>query len=366
MLLGVGSTMRGGTAAPVAAAGSLLLTPPKQQQRAVELQTMQGAISPRQIAAVSISPQAQQIPPAVSVVPVLPTATASATIHHQGQMSPPPAVSPNLQKGVTSVSASGRTIHHHGQSPTRGGILPPLVTNPAQHPLSSHLNMSSQQLKSLTPQQQQQLQAAIQAQQQGSGGGTAGAGLQVQVPTQSQAVAGRRSSGSHSPGAATAGRQFERTSPILSQFSTVLPMRTSPKHSPERPRKKIKLEEKPPATSEIAQYRKLVCDEKLREMASIKESYREHLIELFFLQSGMNLMDYHTWKRKPGPALITFLKSGSSNLDSDDDEIGQEMKINDEVAMLSIDSVLSLHISTSYYASIYLLLNNISNKGNVL
>ncbi len=329
MLLGVGSTGRGATAATT---GSLLLTPPKQQQpqRAVELQTMQGALSPRQIAAaVSVSPQAQQIQPAVSVVPVLPAATASATIHHKGQMSPPHVVSPT-KKGVTSASASGRTIHHHGQSPTRGGILPPLVSNPGQHQLPS--NMSSQQLKSLTPQQREQLQAALQAQQQqGSGGGTAGAGLQVQVPTQSQTVAGRRSSGAHSPGAATASRQFEQTSPIHSQFSTVIPMRTSPKHSPERPRKKIKLEEKPPATSEIAQYRKLVCDEKKREMASIRESYKEHLIELFFLQSGMNLMDYHTWKRKPGPALLTFLKSGSSSLDSDDDEIGQEMKINDEV-----------------------------------
>lgn len=68
-------------------------------------------------------------------------------------------------------------------------------------------------------------------------------------------------------------------------------------------------------------------------MTEIKENYREHLTELFFLQNGWNIMDYLTWKKRPTVQLLNFLKSG--NLDSDDEELGQEVKINDEVTIIS-------------------------------
>ena len=84
------------------------------------------------------------------------------------------------------------------------------------------------------------------------------------------------------------------------------------------PRKKVKLEEKPAANEEIAAARKLILDDRYVQMRGIKENYIEHLTECFYLQSGQNLMDFHSWKKRPTPQLVQFLKSG--RLDSDDDE----------------------------------------------
>ena len=96
------------------------------------------------------------------------------------------------------------------------------------------------------------------------------------------------------------------------------------------PKKKVKMEEKPAASNEIAYQRQLVLDLKYKEMLEIKENYIESLTEMFFLQSGFNMMDYHTWKKRPTPQLVHFLKSG--NLDSDDeDDPALEKKINNEV-----------------------------------
>ena len=210
---------------------------------------------------------------------------------------------------VSTVSASGGTIHHLGQSPTKGGI-PPLL-NPVQ------------QQHNVPKMNVQQLQQALQQ----------GAVTPQQTATP---VTARRTSGSASPGSASPrashGMTHSQSSPLLSSFSlTQNPLRTSPVHSPERPRKRVKLEEKPAANQEVASYRKLICDEKQKLMTEIKENYKEHLTELFFLQNGWNVMDYMTWKKRPTVQLLNFLKSG--NLDSDDEELGQEVKINDEVTI---------------------------------
>ena len=84
------------------------------------------------------------------------------------------------------------------------------------------------------------------------------------------------------------------------------------------PRKKVKLEGKPAANEEIAAARKLLLDERYVQMRGIEEDYIEHLTECFYLQSGRNLTDFHSWKEGPTPELVQFLKSG--RLDSDDDE----------------------------------------------
>ncbi len=251
---------------------------------------------------------------------------------------PSPASAAAAATVATSISVSGRTIHHHGQSPTKGGVLPPLAVNPAQQqqhtpdPLLTTMNVNAQQLKQVAAQQQQQ-----QQQQQSSSAAVLIPGLQeataatlpAQVPTMSQIQTARPTSGGSSPGSAVGTlRQFERTSPILSQYSALLPQR-SPRQSPDRPRKKIKLEEKPAATQEITHYRQLLCDEKARQLLCLKQNCMEHLSELYFLQCGYNLMDYHTWKKKPPPQLVQVFKS--SQLDSDEEGIGQEKKINDEV-----------------------------------
>ena len=304
-----GSAVTGGS-------GSVFLSSVTQEKRGGELQMKHvntGQMSPR-----------QQVQPAAPVASV----ATQQLVMCQGQ-------GPSARPAVTSASASGRTIHHHGQSPTKGGMIPPLAINPAQHTSNPTITMNvNQQMKQLTSQQQQQLQAAAHAVlSQGNQQSTIGSTLQVQDPSQSPQQTVRRSSGNASPGSAgSTQRPFERTSPILSQLSTLLPQRTSPKQSPERPRKKIKLEEKPPPNEETARFRQFICDEKLSEMTCVKDHYMEHLTELYFLQCGLNLMDYHTWRKKPPSQLIQVYKSGQ--LDSDDEEIGQEKKINDEVSFL--------------------------------
>ncbi|XP_061196592.1 helicase domino-like [Saccostrea echinata] len=100
------------------------------------------------------------------------------------------------------------------------------------------------------------------------------------------------------------------------------------------PKKKIKLEEKPAATHEIANHRKLILDLKYKSMLDIKEPYIDNLTEMFFLQNGGNLMDFLAWKKRPTPQLVHFLKSGS--LDSDDEEESSlERKINNEVKVIT-------------------------------
>ncbi len=286
---------------PAAVGSTAVLASTSQENQAGELQVMHSSLG--------LIPNRQQ-----------PAGTSGVT-------GSPTQLTPRHTRGspgrVTSSSASGRTIHHHGQSPTKGEI-PPLAVNPVQSPQLPSMNVSSpfkhlaalQQAQTVTPHAEQQ--------------DTSGPSLQVQVPAQ-QTV--RRASGGLSPASASSTpRQFERTSPILSQFSALLPQKLSPKQqSPDRPpRKKIKLEEKAPPNEETANFRQLICDFRKKELASIKANYLEHLTELYFLQSGSNLMDYHSWKKKPPPGLVQVYKSGQ--LDSDDEDLGQEMKINDEVS----------------------------------
>lgn len=167
------------------------------------------------------------------------------------------------------------------------------------------------------------------------------AGQQQQQPVTPTTPQGQSIRRLSSPGNLSPGASSQRTSPLLSFGHNT--QRTSPIHSPERVRKRIKLEEIPPATPELANYRKLICDEKLRQMKELKENYNEHLSELFFLQTNGNYMDYHAWKKRPTVQLLNFLKSG--NLDSDEDDetpVGTETKINDEVCV-------ELENITAYY-----------------
>ena len=203
---------------------------------------------------------------------------------------------------ASNVSATGGTIHHHGQSPASGG-LPPLANPQAQQNIVSNMSV--------------QLSQGAQAQ-----------------PTTPQ----RRpsASGGLSPASSLNIPGFEQGGPVvggatLSGLSSLQsPSKRSPAGTPERPRKKLKLEQIPPASPEIGNCRKLICDHKLREMSKLKESYHEHLTELFFLQNGGNIMDYHAWKKRPTVQLVQFLKSG--NMDSEDEEEGQEKSINNEVS----------------------------------
>jgi E1A-binding protein p400 len=89
--------------------------------------------------------------------------------------------------------------------------------------------------------------------------------------------------------------------------------------SPVRKRLKLELE-----TSEkldvldAGGYRRRIMEHKMRRLPALREKYVDTLSELFFLQSGGNMMDYHSWqKRPPIPQYLHFLRQ--HRLDPDDD-----------------------------------------------
>ncbi|KAK3083777.1 hypothetical protein FSP39_003020, partial [Pinctada imbricata] len=203
--------------------------------------------------------------------------------------SPAPAVTTS-----SNVSITGGTVHHLGQNPS-----PRKGSNP--HP---------------------NLQQAIR---------------NMNVHNQSPKTA--VSTASTNPAAIAAGRVLLEARPNPSGLHSTFPNLTALANQSSAgpsPKKKVKLEEKPAASKEIDYQRDLVLDLKHKEMRELKENYVECLTEMFYLQSGGNMMDYLPWKKKPTPQLVHFLKSG--NLDSDEeDELSQEKKINNEVKVITCE-----------------------------
>ncbi|XP_077571213.1 E1A-binding protein p400 [Stigmatopora nigra] len=93
-----------------------------------------------------------------------------------------------------------------------------------------------------------------------------------------------------------------------------------------------KLEEIAPATPEIAQLRKQCLEHHSKKMDSLKEVFKEYLIELFFLQHLQgNMMDYLAFKKKPCVPLYTYLRQNDLDLEEEEEEEEQSKVINDEV-----------------------------------
>lgn len=82
--------------------------------------------------------------------------------------------------------------------------------------------------------------------------------------------------------------------------------------------KRMRLEERPPPSPEVANMRKRFCEHRGQQFKNNKENYVEHLTELFFLQNGGNMMDYLAWKRRVTPQLLAFLKANA--LENDEEE----------------------------------------------
>lgn len=87
-------------------------------------------------------------------------------------------------------------------------------------------------------------------------------------------------------------------------------------------RKRIKLEPSydislMSATSPSSFCRTLYINSRENELLELRSSYQEHLMELFFLENGGNLMDYIAWSKRPNIHLSNLLQSAS--LDSTDD-----------------------------------------------
>ncbi|XP_069071436.1 E1A-binding protein p400 isoform X5 [Pleurodeles waltl] len=112
--------------------------------------------------------------------------------------------------------------------------------------------------------------------------------------------------------------------PGLSGLSLAQNISTSVKKQPK------KLEEIPPATQEDAQMRKQCLEHHHRQMKAMKDSLKEYLIELFFLQQLQgNMMDFLAFRRKHCMVLQAYLRQNDLELEEEEEEEQSEV-INDE------------------------------------
>ena len=89
--------------------------------------------------------------------------------------------------------------------------------------------------------------------------------------------------------------------------------------------KKIKLESKPAPSKEVANYRRLSVKLRRKRTKKIKNKYKGHLTELWFLQNGGNLVEFGAWKRAPPPEYFAFMRGENKKFqlnDSDDEQSG--------------------------------------------
>ncbi|XP_061762916.1 E1A-binding protein p400 isoform X1 [Nerophis ophidion] len=97
-----------------------------------------------------------------------------------------------------------------------------------------------------------------------------------------------------------------------------------------------RLEEIAPSTPEIAQLRKQFLEHHIKKMDSLKEVFKEYLIELFFLQHLQgNMMDYLAFKKKPCVPLYTYLRQNDLDVEDEEEEEEQSEVINDEVKVVT-------------------------------
>uniref|UniRef100_A0A671KHD4 E1A-binding protein p400-like n=1 Tax=Sinocyclocheilus anshuiensis TaxID=1608454 RepID=A0A671KHD4_9TELE len=92
-----------------------------------------------------------------------------------------------------------------------------------------------------------------------------------------------------------------------------------------------KLEEIAPSNPEVAQLRKQCLEHHAKKMESLKEVFKDYLIELFFLQHLQgNMMDYIAFKKKACVPLFTYLRQNDLDLEDEEEEEEQSEVINDE------------------------------------
>ncbi|XP_039188240.1 E1A-binding protein p400 isoform X5 [Crotalus tigris] len=101
-------------------------------------------------------------------------------------------------------------------------------------------------------------------------------------------------------------------------------------------KKAKKVEEVPPATPEAAQMRKQCLEHHLKQMETLKEAFKEYLVELFFLQHLQgNMMDFLAFRKKHCLPLQAYLRQNDLDLDEEEEEEEQSEVINDEVKVVT-------------------------------
>uniref|UniRef100_A0A452I5K4 E1A binding protein p400 n=1 Tax=Gopherus agassizii TaxID=38772 RepID=A0A452I5K4_9SAUR len=227
-------------------------------------------------------------------------------------------------------SQTGGTIHHLGpQSPVASGANMQPLTSPG------HITTTSlpPQISNIIQGQLMQQQQALQGQQlsrpigfdRASGGLIAGVG-------------GPTAFGMTSPPPPTS--PSRATIPQgLSNLPLTPTVSTGVKKQPK------KLEEIPPATQEAAQMRKQCLDHHHKQMEILRETFKEYLIELFFLQHLQgNMMDFLAFKKKHCVPLQAYLRQNDLDLEEEEEEEQSEV-INDEVRNLLFNRLITLEIN---------------------
>lgn len=214
-------------------------------------------------------------------------------------------------------SQSGGTIHHLGpQSPVASGANMQSLTSPG------HITTTS-----LPPQISNIIQGQLMQQQQ-----QVLQGQQLSRPIGYDRASGGLIAGVGGPGAFGMTSPPPPTSPSratvpqgLSSLPLTPTVNTAVKKQPK------KLEEIPPANQETAQMRKQCLDHHHKQMEILKETFKECLIELFFLQHLQgNMMDFLAFKKKHCVPLQAYLRQNDLDLEEEEEEEQSEV-INDEV-----------------------------------
>uniref|UniRef100_A0A8C3INB7 E1A binding protein p400 n=1 Tax=Chrysemys picta bellii TaxID=8478 RepID=A0A8C3INB7_CHRPI len=217
-------------------------------------------------------------------------------------------------------SQTGGTIHHLGpQSPVASGANMQPLTSPG-HITTTNL---PPQISNIIQGQLMQQQQALQGQQlsrpigfdRASGGLIAGVG-------------GSPAFGMTSPPPPTSPSRA-----TVPQGLSNLPL--TPTVSTGVKKQSKKLEEIPPATQEAAQMRKQCLDHHHKQMEILRETFKEYLIELFFLQHLQgNMMDFLAFKKKHCVPLQAYLRQNDLDLEEEEEEEQSEV-INDEVKVVT-------------------------------
>lgn len=206
------------------------------------------------------------------------------------------------------LSQTGGTIHHLGpQSPVAAGAVLPTLGSPGQITTTS-----------LPPQISNIIQGQL-------GRPMVAQGVVTGVGTTATATFSIPSSVPPSSPSLTSPPTGISSNPLV---TTSLTAASSVKKQAPK-----KLEEIAPATPEIAQLRKQCLEHHTKKMESLREVFKEYMIELFFLQHLQgNIMDYHAFKKKHCHPLNTYLRQNDLDLEDDDEEEEQSEVINDEVS----------------------------------
>ncbi|KAJ9595702.1 hypothetical protein L9F63_013115, partial [Diploptera punctata] len=243
-----------------------------------------------------------QVPALTQVIPTI--ATTNAALQQAGvtrilNIAPSPRVN---VVGVSQVPGRGGTLQlatantggNNGasDSPGRGTVSLVAIGQPATVNASSHPTLVS---SLSSPPRQRTASGAI--------------GI-VQSPSQAFVLAPPTN--------------LVRTTTFATPLTSASNLITSSQASgPARKRLRLsELQERPPPNEEVGASRRKVLEHKVTKMRVERERYAEHASELFFLQAGGIMMDFHAWrKRSPTPQFLHFLRSNRLDPEDDDEDL---------------------------------------------